>query len=193
MKILVIVDMQNDFISGGLGSDMAKAIVPNIVKKIGTVDKDTLILFTQDTHFENYLETQEGKNLPVVHCIDGTDGWKIESSIENAWYKYCVLNDVYDEDYEKDIGVASIFKETFASLQLAESIQRNTDDIESIELCGTCTEICVVSNAMLLKSAFPETLITVDASCCAGVTKQAHNDALNVMQSCQINVINRED
>ena len=167
MKILVVVDMQNDFISGALGSEEAKKIVPFVKGKIENFDGK--IIFTRDTHFENYMQTQEGKNLPVEHCIKGTYGHEICDEL------LPYADDVCD-------------KITFGSVDLPEIIKK-FDDVEEIELCGLCTDICVISNAVVLKTAFPEVKITVDASCCAGVTPKSHNTALDAMRAVQINVV----
>ncbi len=172
-KLLIVVDMQKDFIDGALGSAEAVAIVDNVVKKIEGFDGD--IIATYDTHRENYMETQEGKNLPVPHCIKGTDGWKLNEKVQKA----------LDEK-----GYTSIEKPTFGSVELIQYIKEKytADDIE-IELVGLCTDICVVSNAILMKANFLETKVSVDASCCAGVTPESHNAALTTMKMCQVNVI----
>ena len=172
-KILIVVDMQKDFVDGALGSKEAVAIVDNVVNKIEGFDGD--IIVTYDTHPENYMETQEGKNLPVPHCIKGTDGWKLTGKVQAAIEKR---------------GYKVIEKPTFGSTELPEYIKANynPDEIE-IELIGLCTDICVVSNALLLKANFLETKISVDAKCCAGVTPESHNAALTTMRMCQVNVI----
>ncbi len=166
MKILVVVDMQNDFIDGALGTKEAAAILPLVQKKIEDY-RGEKIYFTRDTHPKNYLKTQEGKHLPVVHCIEHTPGWEISTALstENA--------EIVD-------------KPTFGSLELVRRIVQ--DKPESIELVGVCTDICVISNALLLKAALPETPIYVDASCCAGVTPESHQNALNAMKMCQIEI-----
>lgn len=170
-KILVVVDMQNDFIDGSLGTPEAVAIVENVKDKMRSYDKGDIFV-TMDTHAPNYLETQEGKNLPVEHCIKGTDGWKVRADIE----------ELLD-------GAAVYEKPTFGSVKLAEDISKiaANEDIE-IELIGLCTDICVVSNALLLKANMPEVKISVDPSCCAGVTPESHEAALKTMQMCQVNV-----
>ena len=172
-KLLVVVDMQKDFVDGALGSKEAVAIVDNVVKKINGFDGD--IIVTYDTHPENYMETQEGKNLPVPHCIKGEDGWKLDAKVQAAVDKK---------------GFYAIEKPTFGSTALPEYIKANynPDEIE-IELIGLCTDICVVSNALLMKANFLETKVSVDASCCAGVTPDSHNAALTTMKMCQVNVI----
>ena len=165
MKTLIVIDMQNDFVTGSLGTKEAQAIVPNVKRKIqGYVDRGDQIIFTRDTHDTDYLEIQEGKMLPVEHCIYGTEGWEIVEGLEVPGCKY-------------------IDKETFGWNNW------NDYDYEEIELIGVCSDICVISNALILKAQFPETKITVDASCCAGVTPELHEAALKVMRSCQINVI----
>ena len=169
-KILIVVDMQKDFVDGALGTGEAVAIVDNVVKKIEGFDGD--IIVTYDTHPENYMETQEGKNLPVPHCIKGTDGWKLDAKVQAA----------VDKKAYKVIE-----KPTFGSTELSEYIRENYNPEEiEIELIGLCTDICVVSNALLLKANFTETEISVDASCCAGVTPGSHNAALTTMKMCQV-------
>lgn len=171
-KILIVVDMQKDFVDGALGTKEAIAIVDNVVNKIESFEGD--IIVTYDTHSENYMETQEGKKLPVPHCIKGTDGWKLDKKVQAAVDKK---------------GFYAIEKPTFGSTKLVEYIRNNYDinDVE-IELIGLCTDICVVSNALLLKASFTETSISVDVSCCAGVTADSHNAALTTMKMCQINI-----
>lgn len=172
-KVLIVVDMQKDFVDGALGTAEAVGIVDNVVKKIESTDGD--IIVTYDTHQENYMETQEGKNLPVPHCIRGTEGWQLDKKVQAAVDKK---------------GFRAIEKPTFGSTELSEYIKKtyNPDEIE-IELIGLCTDICVVSNALLIKANFLETKVSVDASCCAGVTVDSHNAALTTMKMCQINVI----
>ncbi len=167
MKYLIVVDMQVDFISGSLGSDDAKAIVPNVVDKVKNFDGQ--IIFTRDTHRENYMETQEGRNLPVKHCIKDTKGWLICDELRH---------------YAENV----VDKITFGCMELPEYIQNQCEKIDEIELCGLCTDICVISNAMVLKMAFPEVKISVDSSCCAGVTKESHNTALAAMKAVQIEI-----
>ena len=167
MKYLIVVDMQNDFISGSLGSELAKAIVPNVVQKVKNFDGKTI--FTRDTHFADYMQTQEGKNLPVEHCIKDTKGWQICDELKPY------VNDVVD-------------KITFGSVDLPKILSDYNEKIEEIELCGLCTDICVISNAMILKATFPEVKISVDSNCCAGVSVESHNTALNAMKAVQIEV-----
>ena len=171
-KILVVVDMQKDFVDGALGSKEAVAIVPNVVKKIEEFDGE--IFVTYDTHFENYMDTNEGKNLPVPHCIKGTDGWELNKEVMDA-----LNNKAY----------TTVEKITFGSVDLPEIVGKAAGDEEfSVELIGLCTDICVVSNALLLKANFPEMNILVDAACCAGVTPESHEAALTTMKMCQIEV-----
>lgn len=168
MKTLIVVDMQNDFLTGSLANLYAQAIIPNIKKKIEEYKaRGDKIIFTRDTHRDDYLTTNEGKHLPIKHCIIGTDGWRIcdELNDSTCWH---------------------VNKKSFGYLNWDEWID---DDVECIEIVGTCTSICVVSNALILKATFREAEITVDASCCACVTPESHKHALEVMKMCQINVI----
>ena len=173
-KILVVIDMQNDFVTGALGSEEAKKIVPTVVEKVKNYDGD--VIFTRDTHGKDYMQTQEGKNLPVPHCIKGTDGWQI-------------IPELLTLQQEKNCKVFD--KPTFGSTELAEYIKNEYENgnAEEVELIGVCTDICVVSNAMLIKANAPELPVSVTAGCCAGVTPQKHNAALETMQSCQIKIM----
>lgn len=172
-KFLIVVDMQKDFVDGALGSAEAAAIVPAAVKKIKNFEGE--IFATFDTHFENYLNTSEGRKLPVPHCINGTDGWKLDKNIAAALDKK---------------GFTSVEKFTFGSVDLPELIRKAAgEDVFSIELIGLCTDICVISNALLLKANFPEAAIAVDEKCCAGVTVDKHNAAVETMRSCQIDIL----
>ena len=169
MKLLIVVDMQNDFIDGALGTAEAAAIVDRVAAKIRAARAEgTEVWFTRDTHEENYLETQEGRNLPVKHCIRGSFGWEISSKLDAA-------------------DSLIIDKPTFGSMELAEKVAA-LEGLESAELIGLCTDICVISNAMLLKARLPELPVKVDASCCAGVTPASHANALSAMKMCQIAV-----
>lgn len=173
-KILVVVDMQKDFVDGALGTKEAVKIVGNVAEKINS--HEGLIFATYDTHFENYMQTSEGKNLPVPHCIKGSDGWQLDGRVAAALQK------------KKFTAVEKI---TFGSVDLPNMIKNACGDEEfEIELVGLCTDICVVSNALILKANFPEAAISVDASCCAGVTPETHNAALDTMKCCQIIVNN---
>ena len=167
MKLLIVVDMQNDFITGSLGSPAAEEIVPKVLDKVAKFQGR--ILFTRDTHDERYLTTQEGKKPPVEHCVKNTPGWEICDSLTPY------VNEVID-------------KPTFGSMDLIQRLQSHAEEIESIELCGLCTDICVISNAMLVKAAFPEVPVLVDAACCAGVTPESHQNALDAMRAVQIEV-----
>ncbi len=170
-KILVVIDMQNDFIDGSLGTKEAQSIVGNVIGKIGEYKPEN-IYATRDTHYENYLETSEGRNLPVVHCVKDTDGWQIRKDVEEAMPKAKIID-----------------KTTFGSTDLADMLfAKNDKEPIEIELVGLCTDICVVSNALLLKAKMPEVKISVDSECCAGVTPQTHKAALETMKMCQINI-----
>ena len=166
-KILIVVDMQNDFVTECLGTAEAQAIVPNVKRKIEEyISRGDQVIFTRDTHHKNYLDSHEGKYLPVPHCIEGTHGWQIVSEIDNPECMH--LN-----------------KLTFGYMGWDLRLENPSE----IELIGVCTDICVVSNALILRAMFRNIDITVDASCCAGVTPEKHKAALEVMKSCQINVI----
>lgn len=184
MKILVVVDMQNDFIDGALGTKEAIAIVPSVVEKIQTFDGEFAI--THDTHGSDYLTTQEGVNLPVVHCVDQTTGWKLNDDVFGA------LNARF---LESGARIEAFFKPTFGSTELADWIVQmdKKHGVEEVVLIGLCTDICVISNAMLIKAFAPEIKITVDAACCAGVTPESHTNALAAMKMCQINIEDWEE
>ncbi len=172
-RILVVVDMQNDFISGALGTKEAQAIVPKVREKIQNFDGS--VYFTMDTHGEDYLSTQEGRNLPVEHCVKGTWGWELDPQIDQVRQS------------------TPIEKNTFGSKGLADVLKaRNTyeEPLEEIQLIGVCTDICVISNALLLKAYLPEVKLEVDAACCAGVTPESHRRALEAMKACQIQILN---
>ena len=170
-KLLVVVDMQKDFVDGALGTKEAVAIVPSVAEKIKEYKIEDVFV-TRDTHQENYMETQEGKNLPVVHCVENTEGWEIDSNLKGLLE-----------------GATYVNKPTFGSTELAERIRdiSKKEEIE-VELVGLCTDICVVSNALMLKAFMPEITISVDSKCCAGVTPSKHDAALETMRSCQIQV-----
>ncbi|MBQ6946286.1 MAG: cysteine hydrolase [Ruminococcus sp.] len=171
--LLVVVDIQKDFVDGALGTAEAVAIVENAAKKIREFDGE--IFVTYDTHFENYMETAEGAKLPVPHCIKGTEGWELNADIADALAnkKYTVVEKI-----------------TFGSTELPELVKKAVGDEDfDVTLIGLCTDICVVSNALILKANFPEKEVYVDAACCAGVTVDTHNAALATMKMCQINVI----
>lgn len=168
-KLLIVVDMQNDFVDGSLGTKEAEGIVAHVKAKVEQYqEQGDTVIFTRDTHTEVYLDTQEGKKLPVVHCVKGTKGWEIIDCLQPY------VQTVFD-------------KPTFGSVQLAHVVARG--GYEQIELVGLCTDICVVSNALLLKAALPEIQICVDSACCAGVTPASHEAALTTMKMCQIEVL----
>lgn len=171
-KLLIVVDMQKDFVDGALGSAEAVNIVPGVCSKIKNFDGD--IIVTLDTHYDNYMQTSEGKKLPVPHCIKGTDGHKLDVNVAQALAgRKCIC----------------VEKPTFGSVELVKILSEKYDMSDAeIELCGLCTDICVVSNALLLKANYPETPMSVDSACCAGVTPEKHKAALETMSSCQINV-----
>lgn len=172
-RFLIVVDMQKDFVDGALGTKEAVAIVPNVMEKI--LGFDGKIFATLDTHASNYMETSEGKKLPVPHCIKGTPGW--------------MLNDEVAAVLEQK-GYSPVEKVTFGSVMLPRLIfQEAAGEPFSIELIGLCTDICVVSNALMLKANFPEAEISVDSACCAGVTPATHQAALDTMRCCQINIL----
>lgn len=172
-SILVVVDMQNDFVSGVLGTNEAVAIVPKVVSKIKEFEGK--IIYTKDTHNTWYLESQEGKNLPVVHCMEGTEGWELVPEIKRL-----------QEEAESPV----FLKPTFGSVNLSEYLKELSarETIDEIQLIGVCTDICVISNAMIIKAYLPEVKIVVDSACCAGVTKESHETAINAMRACQIEI-----
>lgn len=176
MKILVVVDMQNDFIDMALGTKEAVAIVPNVVKKITDGDWDKIYV-TYDTHGEDYMETSEGHNLPVPHCIKGSKGWELNIEVESA------LQAV-------NCPVVKVEKPTFGSVRLAELVGEDVAKEKcSVELIGLCTDICVVSNALLLKANYPELPIALDSACVAAVTQETNEAALATMKMCQIQIL----
>ena len=169
MKILVVVDMQNDFIDGALGTSEAVEIVPYVKQVIESFDGK--VFFTRDTHFDDYMNTQEGKNLPVPHCIKGSDGWQIRPELDSLR------------------KTEAIDKVTFGSRALVDVLKKEKD-IEEITFIGLCTDICVISNVAVVKAFFPEIPISVDAKACAGVTPQSHRTALDAMKAIQVKIIN---
>lgn len=171
-EALVVIDMQNDFIDGSLGTAQAQQIVPNVISKINAFSGD--LYYTRDTHNEDYLNTLEGKKLPVVHCIKNTFGWEIQKDVWNAGVNKNPL---------------IIDKPTFGSTELAQTLCQKQYD--RITLVGLCTDICVISNALNIKSLLWETPIIVDANCCAGITPESHTQALNAMKMCQIDIFNQ--
>lgn len=173
-KLLIVVDMQNDFIDGALGTPQAVEIVDRVDEKIREYDeKGDLVIFTADTHSEDYLDSQEGKNLPVPHCIKGTHGWKISSRLFHPEDSPVIEKDTFGS---KDLGI------------MLMELKRAGKAPEKIELIGLCTDICVISNALMVKAFLPEVPVSVDSSCCAGVTPESHENALKAMEMCQIQV-----
>lgn len=175
-RILIVIDMQKDFVDGALGSPEARAIAPAVIAAARDFDGD--VLFTLDTHDPDYLSTQEGAHLPVPHCIKGTDGWQLIDGLEAV---------------RRDRGARVFEKPAFGSTELASYLvcEHERTGIDSIELIGVCTDICVVSNALIIKANLPEVPVSVDASLCAGVTPAAHEAALATMASCQVEVLGR--
>lgn len=173
-KLLIVVDMQNDFIDGALGTPQAVEIVDRVDEKIREYDeKGELVIFTADTHSEDYLDSQEGKNLPVPHCIKGTHGWEISSRLFHPEDSPVIEKDTFGS---KDLGI------------MLMELKRAGKAPEKIELIGLCTDICVISNALMVKAFLPEVPVSVDSSCCAGVTPESHENALKAMEMCQIQV-----
>lgn len=173
-KLLIVIDYQNDFVTGPLGSDEARAIQDRLVEKVKHFDGT--VVYTKDTHGPDYADTQEGKNLPVPHCRKGEEGWMLASELETL---------------AEETKAPVYIKETFGCIRLAEDIRelQEKEKIARIELVGVCTDICVISNALMLKAFVPEVPIVVDADCCAGVTPESHRRALEAMQACQIQII----
>lgn len=178
MKLLVVVDMQNDFVSGSLGSADAQAIVGNVAALIRAFDGE--ILYTMDTHLPDYLDTQEGRRLPVRHCIAGTEGWQLDPEIARALAGRKAADEAH-----------MVVKGTFGPKDLPQRIQPllGVDEPLDVTVVGLCTDICVISTALLIKAFYPEAHITVDASCCAGASREGHRTALAAMGPCQIDVI----
>lgn len=174
-KLLIVVDCQKDFIDGALGSYEAQDMIPRLEKKLEELDNETTVIFTADTHYEDYLDTFEGKKLPVPHCVQGSDGWAIDPRLTKFFNDSPVV----------------VEKETFGSFDLIDAIHNISEyaiDFDEIELVGLCTDICVISNALILRAAFPETEILIDPLCCAGSSVDAHKAALRAMESCQITI-----
>ncbi|MBR5658901.1 MAG: cysteine hydrolase [Lachnospiraceae bacterium] len=178
-KLLIVVDMQNDFVTGALRNEDAIAIVPTVAEKIRAAkEAGTEVIFTRDTHFEDYMETEEGRNLPVLHCLKGTEGWEIIDELK-AWTEDAKIID----------------KITFGARELGDYLaeENEKEKIDEVELIGICTDICVISNALLTKAFLPNIPIGVDAACCAGITPQTHKNALEAMKMCQIRVTNEPE
>lgn len=176
MKITVVVDVQNDFVYDALGSADAANAIGNIMETLMQVDKTDFVIFTRDTHGKNYMDTREGRNLPVPHCIYGTHGWDVVESVDAC---VCKMQKMY------------INKPIFGSYNLINTISEMIDmyNADEVELFGFCTDICVISNALMVRSAFPEIKVTVRENCCAGVTPEKHAAAIEVMKSCQIEIV----
>lgn len=170
-KVLIVVDMQKDFVDGSLGTKEAVGIVDAVVAKVKAFEGE--VIFTRDTHYDNYMDSQEGKNLPVIHCVKDTEGWEIIPELKLL---------------AEESGSKCYDKLTFGSTFLAEDLKKayEAGEIASVELVGLCTDICVVSNALLIKAFMPELQVSVDSACCAGVTPEKHEAALETMRSCQI-------
>lgn len=174
-KVLVVVDMQNDFITGSLGNKQAEAVVKNVYEKIKSFDGK--VVFTRDTHYEDYPESREGKALPVLHCVEGSFGWEIEESLKKL---------------QEQMECPVFDKITFGSKRLGDFLTYidRLQKVDEVHIVGLCTDICVISNAFLAQAYLSEATIVVDASCCAGVSEQSHKTALEAMKNCQIKVIN---
>lgn len=180
MKILVVIDMQKDFTTGVLGNEECRAVMPHVMRRIERARKEGWkIICTQDIHDKNYLSTGEGRRLPVEHCIRGTEGAELITEIEE-------LRTKWDDYHEVFLPESPLEKNAFGSTELAKVLEKYQP--EEIELIGVCTDICVISNAMILRSSYPDIELSVDASCCAGVTTASHDTALNSMEACQISV-----
>lgn len=183
-KVLIIIDMQVDFVTGVLGTKESRSIIPKVITRIEKFKEENpsgILLFTMDTHDENYLTTQEGKHLPIKHCIKGTDGWELIPELRTY--------SLSDNPNVTTVDGCIYKKSAFGSLELVGDITTMKQHLSSIELIGVCTDICVVSNALLIKSHCPELQIQVNESCCAGVTPEKHMAAIETMRSCQIQII----
>ena len=173
-KLLIVVDMQNDFTTGALRNEDAIAIIPNVVNKVKeAVAEGTDVIFTRDTHTDEYMNTEEGRNLPVPHCIEGSEGWELIDELKPF----------------ASSAAHVIDKVTFGSSTLGDILAKEYADASEVELIGICTDICVISNALLTKAFLPNVHVKVDASCCAGVTPDSHNTALDAMRACHVEVI----
>lgn len=197
MKALFVIDMQNDFIDGVLGNPEAQAIVSKVVEKIMNTEDNDIIIFTMDTHYNNYLiNTEEGKHLPIPHCIYGTKGWKINSNVmEASFYKEKNIKKIFNKstfgyiwDIKKLTDCLYNVKSKNTELEITYA---HPNDITEIEIIGLDTDFCVLANAMTLKAAFPNVPITIDAACCAGSTPEWHEKALDMLEHCHFNIINR--
>ena len=186
MRTLIVIDMQNDFVTGPLGTPEAREIVPRVQAKLDTyLNENKVVIFTQDTHYPDYLKTQEGNNLPIEHCLHKSEGWQIIPELDRS------TNTKVFTALKKSFGYGHwIAKGGLLGISPNSGANSCIGEGMDIEVVGVCTDICVISNVLLLKAAFPEAKITVDASCCAGTTPEKHRAALEVMKSCQINIIN---
>ena len=181
-KITIVIDMQNDFLMGALANPDAVSIIPSVLDEIKSAD---FVIYTRDTHADNYLETQEGKKLPVPHCVEGTWGWQIVDELDpSAIPNIAKSGNCYIAD-KTSFGSVNIWNGQILSELVIDHGQENIE----LTLCGTCTDICVVSNAMIIKALYPEMIVNVRANACAGLTPEKHKAALDVMSSCQINII----
>lgn len=191
MKVLIVVDMQKDFVDGSLGTKEAQAIVPLVAETIEQMAApDTVVIFTKDTHAENYMHTLEGKNLPVPHCIKGTPGHSIVDEVFGA-YSCKDFRDPWEVYPVATTNPLRVEKSTFGSIELQNVLatMHENEEIEEITLMGLCTGICVLSNAILAKATLPEVPVNVVADCCACVTPESHKTALEAMKLCQVNII----
>ena len=177
-KITIVIDMQNDFLTGALANPDAVNIIPSVLEEIKKAD---YVMYTRDTHSKNYLETQEGKNLPVPHCIEGTHGWQVVDDLDPRNITDIKMWHIVNKPTFGDVNI-------WMDMYFADLVNWNGEDVE-VTFCGTCTDICVVSNAMIVKSLYPELVVNVKADACAGLTPEKHKAALDVMSSCQINII----
>ena len=177
-KIYVIVDMQNDFIYGRLGTEQSPIAFRNLAKRFETIPINSYVFFTQDTHFDDYLNTYEGVNLPIAHCVHATWGWQIPEIL------------LYNLAHCNPDNIKFRTKSAFGSEELLDDIEKlQLRQIDEIEICGLCTDMCVITNALLIKTRFPDVLVSVNAKCCAGSTPELHQSALDVMKACHIKII----
>ena len=177
-KITIVIDMQNDFLTGSLANPDAVSIIPSVLDQIKNSD---YVMYTRDTHGENYLDTHEGKNLPVPHCVEGTHGWQIVDELDPQNITDIKMWHIVNKPTFGDVNI-------WMDMYFADLVNWNGEGVE-VTFCGTCTDICVVSNAMIVKSLYPELVVNVKADACAGLTPEKHKAALDVMSSCQINII----
>ena len=191
-KITIVIDMQNDFLTGALANPDAVSIIPSVIEEIKTAD---YVVYTRDTHGSDYMETQEGKKLPVPHCIKGTGGHSIVNEVFEAWINHATGENRYMSGYDAypimDMNPIRVEKLTFGSIELQNILYDMNErmGVEEVTLMGLCTGICVMSNAILAKATLPEAQVNVVADCCACVTPESHKTALEAMKLCQINII----